>query len=119
MQLKLIEKYRLVGLRMFRHGHTHLSNSQAILLPLKIYRSRAAVVFDCGSIRHLEELLPTHVQSVSKITHVHNFSALEFSDNVWVEQLINFAAINDRGFTAFLRRLNAIEELLHWPAMHV
>src|SRR6185369_11039417 len=120
MQLKLIEKYRLAGLRMLHHCFTHLSGPQAIIfLPLKIHGSRPAIVFDHCPIRRFKELLPTHVQSVSKITDVHNFSALKFSDNLRNEQLINFAAINDWSFAAFLRRLNTIEELLHRPAMHV
>src|ERR1051326_8417296 len=82
VQLDLVEKYRLAGLRMFDYRRRKLPNSQTIVRrPFEINRRAAAVVFDCGPFRRLKKTLPTNVQSFREVAHVHQAVALKTLTN--------------------------------------
>src|SRR5215212_3296218 len=97
-----------------------LANTQTVfVLPLEVDCSPAAVLFNFQSIVSLKKTLPAHIQLIGKVANVHQTLALESIANVWIEVMVDLAAIDDRGFTAALRRLDAIEIDQHGPAMHV
>src|SRR5215212_1726853 len=97
-----------------------LANTQTVLVfPLEVHARPAAVLFNFRSIVSLKKTLPAHIQLIRKVANVHQTLALESIANFWIDVLIDVPAIDDRRFTAALRRLDAVKPDQHGPAVHV
>src|SRR5919112_1807408 len=104
MQLDLIEKDELAGLRMFDYCGRKLPNAQAVIvLPVKLYGSPAAVVFHLGAIVGLKKPLPANIQSIREVADIHQAFALKSLTNARLQLTVNLPAIDDRRFTTGLR----------------
>src|SRR6185369_3693395 len=105
---------------MRRYCRSNLASSQvSCVLPLKLDRSAAAVIFHGARIRCLKNCLPRKVSSLAIVAHVHDLLLDEALFDLRVQQLEDLPAIGDRRLSTNGRRLRTVKPDLHGPISRV
>src|SRR6185295_18532686 len=110
----LIEENHFSSLQMLHDRRTDLTSTQAtVAAPFKVNARLPAVTLHYRSIIGMEEVLPAHIESGSKVAHIHQPAFGKHLSQIRIECLIDHAAIDDRSLAATLRRLHAVEPDQH------
>src|SRR5215213_6236142 len=120
MQLNLVEEDLLVRVRMFGYCDSDFASAQRCLVdPLAVDPGSTALLFNHCSVLRAKELLPAHVQAFCEIAHVHDPFPGKTIAQIFGQQLIHAAAIDDGSLSSLCRRLHAEEPDLHGPTMQM
>src|SRR6185437_5308791 len=90
-----------------------------LAVPLSNESLLGAGIFNDSAVFRLEEALPTDVEAVGEIAHVHQTEIFEFFPDGGIQLLIDPAAIHDRRAPAFFRGNHAKEADARRPGVHV
>jgi hypothetical protein len=120
MQLHLIKEREFSRHRMTQDRAATLFYTEVVFAdPLTDESLLAARLLDDTPIFRLEEVLPTHVESVREIADIHQTLIFELLADHRIELLIHLAAVDDRRAAAFPGRDDAEETDARRPAVHV
>src|SRR5229473_7712329 len=120
MQLYLVEERDLPSDRMAQHSAAALAHAQIVLtVPFGDEGLLLACFLNHRAILCLEESLPVHIESIRKITDIHQSQIFEFLSHRRIQLLVNFAAVHDRRTATFFGRDHTEEADPCWPGIHV
>src|SRR5436305_10202489 len=112
----LIPPDELICLRMPGYSWTNLASSEVILiLPFKLYRGLAAVIFYFLFLCSSKNCLPAQPEPISEVSDIHHILLHKLLSNFRINVLENFSAVRNWRFSPLIGRSGTVKPDFHWP----
>ena len=120
VQLDLVEKHPFARMRMPDHRRAARAGLQRLLVqPVPLAAGSGQSFFDLSAAIRLEKVLPAHIQSRHKSTHIQQPPGFKFIHQIRRQSLQHLAAIDDGRGATHARRQLAEKPLLARPALQM